>query len=86
MPLLMFTLVFEPLLHTKQHIQLVHGNLSAGPIKVALCDQPVLQQAIAGMLSSTLTPSRSRVVVPVPLVKDTVGGYQRVALERTFAI
>ena len=38
------------------------------------------------MLSSTLTPCRSRVVVPAPLVKDTVGGHQCVALEQTFAI
>ena len=46
----------------------------------------LLQQSIAGMLSSTLTPSRSLFCCVVPLVKDTAGGHQCVALEQTFII
>ena len=54
--------------------RLVQSHVLGG--KNALWHQLALQQAIAGMLSSTLTLSRSRVAMPVPLAKDTVGGHQ----------
>ena len=63
--------------------RLVQSHVLGG--KNALWDQLALQQAIVGMLSSTLTLSRSRVAFPVPLVKDTVGGHECV-LDQTFAI